>query len=91
MWDAALQMSEPAAKLGREKMIHVNGRDMPVEKDFLTSRQILEAAGFVPEQYSLYVKTGSSPNDYRGIDDKAPIEVQNGLEFRAAPKPTSQT
>lgn len=83
-------MSEPASKLDREKMIHVNGRDIPVEKDFLTSRQILEAAGFIPEQYSLYLKAGGTPNDYRGVDEKTPIEVQNGLEFRAVPKPTSK-
>jgi hypothetical protein len=30
------------------------------------------------------------PNDYQGVEDKAPIEIQNGLQFRAVPKPTSQ-
>ena len=85
-------MSEPASKLEREKMIYVNGREIPVEEAFLISRQILETAGSIPEQYNnLYLKTGNSPNDYRGVDDdKTPIEVQNGLEFRAVPKPTSQ-
>jgi hypothetical protein len=84
------KLSEPASKLEREKMIYVNGRGIPVEEDFLTSRQILETAGFIPEQYNLYLKTGNSPNDYHGVDDKTPIEVQNGSEFRAVPKPTSQ-
>ena len=84
------KLSEPASKLEREKMIYVNGRGIPVEEDFLTSRQILETAEFIPEQYNLYLKTGNSPNDYHGVDDKTPIVVQNGLEFRAVPKPTSQ-
>jgi hypothetical protein len=43
-------LSEPASKLEREKMIYVNGREIPSEMDFLTSQQILGAAGFVPEQ-----------------------------------------
>ena len=80
----------PNLKGKREKLIFVNDRGIPVEEDFLTSRQILETAGFIPEQYNLYLKTDNSPNDYRGVDDKTPIEVQNGLEFRAVPKPTSQ-
>lgn len=83
-------MSEPPAKLDKEKMIYVNDKMIPIENDFLTSKQILEAAGFVPEQYSLYIHTGKTPNDYHGVEDKAPIEIQNGLQFRAVPKPTSQ-
>lgn len=63
---------------------------IPIENDFLTSKQILEAAGFVPEQYSLSIQTGKTPNDYEGVEDKTPIEIQNGLQFRAVPKPTSQ-
>ena len=83
-------MSESPAKLDKEKMIYVNDKMIPVDNDFLTSKQILEAAGFVAEQYSLYVQTGKTPNDYHGVEDKTPIEIQNGLQFRAVPKPTSQ-
>ncbi|MDQ3852920.1 MAG: hypothetical protein M3299_08815 [Thermoproteota archaeon] len=84
-------MSESPAKLDKEKMIYVNDKMIPVDNDFLTSRQILEIAGFAPEQYSLYIQTGKTPNDYHGVEeDKTPIEIQNGLQFRAVPKPTSQ-
>jgi len=83
-------LSESPAKLDKEKLIYVNDKMMPVDNDFLTSKQILEAAGFAPEQYSLYVHTGKTPNDYHGVEDKTPIEIQNGLQFRAVPKPTSQ-
>ncbi len=71
-------------------MIYVNDKVIPVEKDFITSRQIFEVAYFVPEQYILYIQIGKTPNDYRGVEDKTPIEIQNGLQFRAVPKPTSQ-
>jgi hypothetical protein len=83
-------LSESPAKLDKEKMIYVNDKMIPVDNDFLTSKQILEVAGFAPEQYSLYIQTGERPNDYQGLEDKAPIEIQNGLQFRAVPKPTSQ-
>ena len=83
-------MSESPAKLDKEKMIYVNDKMIPVDNDFLTSKQILEAAGFAPEQYSLYIQTGETPNDYQGVEDKTPIGIQNGLQFRAVPKPTSQ-
>jgi hypothetical protein len=83
-------LSEPPAKLDKEKMIYVNDRMIPIENDFLTSKQILVAAGFVPEQYSLYLKTGNTPKDHTEVTDKTPIEIQNGLHFRAVPKPTSQ-
>lgn len=83
-------MSKPPAELDNEKMIYVNDKMIPIENDFLTSKQILETAGFVPEQYSLYIQTGKTPNDYQGVEDETPIEIQNGLQFRAVPKPTSQ-
>jgi hypothetical protein len=83
-------LSEPPAKLDKEKMIYVNDKMIPVDNDFLTSNQILETAGFAPEQYSLYIQTGKTPNDYHGVEDKTPVEIQNGLQFRAVPKPTSQ-
>jgi hypothetical protein len=83
-------LSESPAKLDKEKMIYVNDKMIPVDNDFLTSKQILEVAGFAPEQYRLYIQTGKMPNDYQGVEDKAPIEIQNGLQFRAVPKPTSQ-
>jgi hypothetical protein len=83
-------LSESPAKLDKEKMIYVNDKMIPVDNDFLTSKQILEVAGFAPEQYRLYIQTGKTPNDYQGVEDKAPIEIQNGLQFRAVPKPTSQ-
>jgi hypothetical protein len=83
-------LSESPAKLDKEKMIYVNDKMIPVDNDFLTSKQILEAAGFAPEQYNLYIQSGKTSNDYHIIEDKAPVEIQNGLQFRAVPKPTSQ-
>ncbi len=81
-------MSETAAKLNREKTIYVNDIMMPIEDDFLTSTQILARAGFVPERYNLYLKTGDAPKDYSLMTDKTPIEIQNGKYFRAVPNIT---
>jgi len=63
-----------------EKVIFVNKKQIRVEEDSLTGRQILEKAGFDANQYDLFLVHGQDSDEIK--PDQA-IAIKNGLHFNA--------
>ena len=58
----------------------VNGKLQQSDQDTLSQKEILERAGFAPEQYYLLSENGS---EYRGPDDRVPLK--DGEKFEVKP------
>jgi hypothetical protein len=63
-----------------EKIIFVNKKQIHVSEDSLTGRQILEKAGFDPNQYDLFLVHGQNSQK---IEPDQSVEIKNGLHFNA--------
>jgi hypothetical protein len=63
-----------------ESVIFVNKKQIRVDESSLTGRQILERAGYDPNQYDLFLVHGQT-NQKIGLDE--PVHIENGLHFNA--------
>ncbi len=63
-----------------EKIIFVNKKQIHVSEDSLTGRQILEKAGFDPNQYDLFLIHGQNSQK---IEPDQSVKIENGLHFNA--------
>lgn len=63
-----------------EKVIFVNKKEIRVDEDDLTGKQILEKAGFDPNQYDLFLVHGQTGQK---IEQDQHVEIKNGMHFNA--------
>lgn len=63
-----------------EKIIFVNKKEIRVAEDDLTGKQILEKAGFDPNQYDLFLVHGQTGQK---IEPDQRLEIKNGMHFNA--------
>lgn len=64
----------------QEKIIFVNKKEIRVAEDDLTGKQILEKAGFDPNQYDLFLVHGQTGQK---IEPDQRLEIKNGMHFNA--------
>jgi hypothetical protein len=65
------------------KIIFVNKKEFRVTEDALTGTQILQLAGFDPNQYDLFLIRGQKSDQ---IAPDQSVKIENGLHFNAIPK-----
>ncbi|MCE7736979.1 MAG: hypothetical protein GPJ54_18990 [Candidatus Heimdallarchaeota archaeon] len=63
-----------------DKVIFVNKKQIKIEEDELTGKQILEKAGYDPTQYDLFLINGQSSQK---IESDQTVEIKNGQHFNA--------
>ena len=63
-----------------ELVIIVNKKQIRVDKDSLTGRQILEKAGLDANQYDLFLVRGQNSEK---IEAEQGVSIKNGLQFNA--------
>ena len=63
-----------------ELVIIVNKKQIRVDKDSLTGRQILEKAGLDANQYDLFLVRGQKSEK---IEAEQSVSIKNGLQFNA--------
>lgn len=63
-----------------ELVIFVNKKQIRVEEDSLTGRQILEKAGLEANQYDLFLVRGQNSEK---IEPEQVVSLKNGLHFNA--------
>ena len=62
------------------KIIFVNKKEIRVEEDKLTGKEILARAGLDPNSYDLFLVHGQKSEK---IESDQVIEIKNGLHFNA--------
>jgi len=62
------------------KIIFVNKKEIHVEEDKLTGKEILSRAGFDPNSYDLFLVDGQKSEK---IELDQVVEIKNGLHFNA--------
>jgi hypothetical protein len=66
--------------------VFVNRSKVDLETTVVTGRQLLSAAGFLPEQWDLFrVRGEGDPTGGTRVELDESIEVKNGEHFRAIP------
>jgi len=73
-------MAEAAKTNPHEKVIFVNKKQIKVIADSLNGKQILELAGYDPNQYDLFLVHGQNSQK---IELEQMIEIKNGMHFNA--------
>jgi len=61
-------------------VVHVNKKRFEVSEEKLTGTQILQLAGYDPNQYDLFLVHGQKDEL---IAPNQPVEIENGLQFNA--------
>ncbi|NDB47380.1 MAG: hypothetical protein EB163_08935, partial [Nitrososphaeria archaeon] len=74
-------MTEEKQKQEMTKVIFVNKVQIRVEQDTLLGKEILQLAGFNPQEYDLYLNEGGSQGKKIGPDES--VRIKNGLRFNA--------
>jgi hypothetical protein len=65
------------------KVIFVNKKQFRVTEDKLTGSQILQLAGYDPNQYDLFLVHGQKSEQ---IAPDQSVEIKDGMHFNAIPK-----
>ncbi len=72
--------SDKEQKHEHAKIIFVNKKEIRVEEDKLTGKEILSRAGFDPNSYDLFLVHGQKSEK---IEPDKVVEIENGLHFNA--------
>lgn len=82
------QSSEPLlGRVQNEKMVYINDRGIPIVEDSLTTREIMERAGFLPGEYLLYLSSDQKEPQGKPLKEDQKVQIKNNMHLLVAFKP----